>query len=158
VEILITALLMAVGLAGVIMPFVPGLPIIWGAALLYGIATEFGRLGWMAMIAITLLLAVGMAASIVLPDRAGAAAGASRSTRLFAGLLGLIGFFVVPVIGFPLGACLGVLIAQYRQTDDWDSAVRSTIAVLKGFGVGILAELGAGLAMVLVWVAWVVLD
>jgi uncharacterized protein YqgC (DUF456 family) len=151
-------LLMAVGLAGVIMPFVPGLPIIWGAALLYGIATEFGRLGWMAMIAITLLLAVGMAASIVLPDRAGAAAGASRSTRLFAGLLGLIGFFVVPVIGFPLGACLGVLIAQYRQTDDWDGAIRSTIAVLKGFGVGILAELGAGLAMVLVWVAWVVLD
>jgi len=110
------------------------------------------------MIAITLLGVIGVAAAFVLPDRAGAAAGASRSTRLLAGLLGIIGFFVVPVIGFPLGACLGVLLAQYRQTDDWDGAVRSTVAVLKGFGVGMLAELGAGLAMVLVWVAWVILD
>ena len=157
-EILLVAVLMAVGLAGVVLPFVPGLPIIWGAALIYGIITDFGRIGVTAMIAITLLAMVGVAASIALPDRAGAAAGASRTTRLFAGLLGLIGFFVVPVVGFPLFACLGVLIAQYRKTDDWEGAVDSTIAVLKGFGVGILAELGAGLAMVLVWIAWVVLD
>ena len=157
-EILFVALLMAVGLAGVVMPFVPGLPIIWGAALLYGFMTSFGSIGWTAMTAITLLVIVGMAASIVLPDRAGAAAGASRATRLFAGLLGLLGFFVIPVVGFPLFACLGVLIAQYRETDDWQGAMDSTVAVLKGFGVGILAELGAGLAMVLVWVAWVVLD
>jgi len=157
-EILLVAVVMAVGLAGVVLPFVPGLPIIWGAALLYGIMTHFGSLGWTAMAAITLLAIVGIAASIVLPDRAGAAAGASPATRLFAGLLGLIGFFVVPVIGFPLFACLGVLIAQYRETDDWGTAVDSTVAVLKGFGVGILAELGAGLAMVFMWVAWVVLD
>jgi hypothetical protein len=149
---------MAVGLAGVVLPFVPGLPIIWGAALLYGFITDFGSVGWTAMVAITLLVTVGMVASIVLPDRAGAAAGASRSTRLFAGLLGLIGFFVVPVVGFPLFACLGVLLAQYRETDDWQGAIDSTIAVLKGFGVGLLAELGAGLATVLVWIAWVVLD
>jgi len=157
-EILLTALLMAVGLAGVVLPFMPGLPIIWAGALLYGITTAFGSVGWAAMIAITLLGVIGMAAAFVLPDRAGAAAGASRTTRLFAGLLGLVGFFVVPVIGFPLGACLGVLLAQYRRTADWDGAVRSTVAVLKGFGVGLLAEMGAGFAMVLVWVAWVILD
>ncbi|HSK59253.1 MAG TPA: DUF456 domain-containing protein [Actinomycetospora sp.] len=157
-EILLTALVMAVGLTGVVLPFMPGLPIIWAGALLYGITTDFGNVGWTAMIAITVLGVIGMAASLVLPDRAGAAAGASRSTRLFAGLLGLVGFFVVPVIGFPLGACLGVLVAQYRRTADWDGAVRSTIAVLKGFGVGLLAELAAGLAMVLVWVAWVIID
>lgn len=158
VEILLVALLMALGLAGVVLPFLPGLPIIWGAALLYGILTEFSGVGWAAMVAITLLAIVGMAAGLVLPDRAGAAAGASRSTRLFAGLLGLVGFFVVPVIGFPLFACVGVLLAQYRRTEDWNGAVNSTIAVLKGFGVGLLAEMAAGLTMVLVWVAWVILD
>lgn len=157
-DILLPAVLMALGLAGVVLPFLPGLPIIWGGALIYGITTTFGSVGWAAMIAITLLGVIGMAAGFVLPDRAGAAAGASRSTRLFAGVLGLVGFFVVPVIGFPLGACLGVLAAQYRRTDDWDGAVRSTVAVLKGFGVGMLAEMGAGFAMVLVWVAWVILD
>lgn len=157
-EVLLIAVLMAIGLAGVLVPFLPGLPIIWGAALLYGIVTEFGSVGVTAMIAITALAAVGIAASLILPDRAGVAAGASRATRLFAGLLGLVGFFVIPVIGFPLGACTGVLIAQYRETDDWDSAVRSTVAVLKGFGVGLIAELAAGTAMALVWVAWVLMD
>jgi uncharacterized protein YqgC (DUF456 family) len=157
VEILLVALLMAVGLTGVVLPFMPGLPIIWGAALLYGILTDFGGVGLAAMVAITLLGLIGMAASIVLPERAGAAAGVSRRTRLLAGLLGLIGFFVVPVIGFVIGACLGVLLVQYQETDDWQSAVDSTVAVLKGFGIGLLAELGAGVTMVLVWVAWVII-
>lgn len=157
-EVIAIALLMAVGLAGVVMPFLPGLPIIWGAALLYGFLTEFGRLGWTAMVVITILAAIGIAASLVLPERAGAAGGASRSTRLFAGVTGLIGFFVIPVIGFPIGACLGVLLAQYRQTADPGEAMRATVAVLKGFGAGLVAELGTGFAMVLVWVAWVALD
>ena len=157
-EVFAVALLMAMGLAGVIMPFLPGLPIIWGAALVYGFLTEFGTLGWTAMAVITVLAAIGIAASLVLPERAGAATGASRSTRLFAGVTGVIGFFVLPVIGFPIGACLGVLLAQYRQTADPGEAVRATVAVLKGFGVGLVAELGAGLAMVAVWVAWVLLD
>lgn len=157
-DVLAIALLMAVGLAGVIMPFLPGLPIIWGAALLYGFLTEFGTLGWTAMGVITILAAVGIAASLILPERAGAASGASRSTRLFAGVTGLIGFFVIPVIGFPIGACLGVLLAQYRETADPSEAMRSTVAVIKGFGAGLVAELGAAFAIVLVWVTWVVLD
>lgn len=152
------ALLMALGLAGVLVPFLPGLPIIWGAALLYGFMTRFGSLGWTAMAVITVLAAIGISASLVLPERAGAAGGASGPTRLFAGVTGLIGFFVIPVIGFPIGACLGVLLAQYRQTADPGEAVRATVAVIKGFGAGLVAELGAGFAMVLVWVAWVVLD
>ncbi len=158
VEVLLVAILMAVGLAGVLLPFMPGLPIIWGAALLYGFATEFGGLGVTAMIAITALAGMGIAASFVLPDRAGVASGATRSTRLFAGVMGVVGFFVIPVIGFPLFACAGVLLAQYRETAEWDVALRSTVAVLKGFGAGLVAELSAGLAMVVVWVAWVALD
>lgn len=157
-DALAIALLMAVGLAGVIVPLLPGLPIIWGAALLYGFMTDFGGLGWTAMGVITVLAGIGIAASLILPERAGAASGASRSTRLFAGVTGLVGFFVIPVIGFPIGACLGILLAQYRRTADPGEAMRSTIAVLKGFGAGLVAELGAGFAMVLVWVAWVVLD
>jgi hypothetical protein len=158
VDVFGIALLMALGLAGVLVPFLPGLPIIWGAALLYGFLTRFGSLGWTAMAVITVLAAIGMAASLILPERAGAAGGASRSTRMFAGVTGLIGFFVIPIIGFPIGACLGVLLAQYRQTADPGEAVRATAAVIKGFGAGLVAELGAGLAMVLVWVAWVVLE
>jgi uncharacterized protein YqgC (DUF456 family) len=158
VDVAAIALLMAVGLAGVILPFFPGLPVIWGAALLYGFLTEFGSLGWTAMGVITVLAAIGIAASLILPERAGTASGASRSTLVFAGVTGVIGFFVIPVIGFPIGACLGVLLAQYRETADPAEAMRATVAVLKGFGAGLVVEFGAALAMVVVWVAWVVLD
>lgn len=157
-DVFAIALLMALGLAGVLVPFLPGLPIIWGAALLYGFMTGFGSLGWTAMAVITVLATIGVAASLALPERAGAASGASRSTRLFAGVTGLVGFFVIPVIGFPIGACLGVLLAQYRETADPGEAMRATVAVIKGFGAGLVAELGAAFAMVLVWVAWVMMD
>ncbi|CAN5908058.1 DUF456 domain-containing protein [soil metagenome] len=157
-EVLLIAVLMAIGLAGVVLPLIPGLPIIWGAALLYGFSTTFGALGTTAMVAITVLAALGIAASFVIPDRAGVVSGASRRTRLFAGVMGLIGFFVIPVLGFPIFACAGVLLAQYRETARWDTAMQSTVAVLKGFGAALVAELGTGFAMVLVWVAWVALD
>lgn len=156
-DIVVVGILMAIGLAGVIVPFLPGLPIVWGAALLYGLMNGFGALGWTAMAAITALAALGMVASFVLPERAGAASGASRSTRLFAGVTGVIGFFVIPIVGFPIGACAGVLLAQYRETADLADATRATVNVLKGFGVGLIVGLSAGLAMVLIWVAWVVL-
>lgn len=158
VVILLIGVVMAIGLAGVILPFMPGLPIVWFGALAYGVLVGFTGTGIVAMVVITVLAGLGIAATVVLPARSGRASGASFGTLLLAGLVGVIGFFVVPVIGFPLGACLGILVSQYHCTGEWDAAWRSTIAVIRGFGIGLLTELGAGVAMIIVWVVWVLLD
>lgn len=154
--VVLVAVAMVIGLAGVVLPALPGVPLMWIGALVYGIVAGFGTIGIAAMAAITVLTALGVAAGLVLPQRAGQASGASSGTLTFAFLVGLVGFFVIPVLGFPIGAVLGVLVAQFRETGEWGAAWDSTIAVLKGFGAGVIAELGAGIGIVVVWVAWVV--
>ena len=72
-------------------------------------------------------------------------------------LLGLIGFFVIPVVGLPLGAVAGVYLAERRRLGTHELAWRSTVTVVKAFGVGVLIEMGAGVAMIAAWVVWVVL-
>ena len=148
------ALVMAVGLIGTLMPFVPGLPLIWAAAFGFGATEGFDAVGWTALILITLFMAAGIAAKVVLPQRRASNAGAPKSTLTFAALAGIVGFFVIPVVGLPLGALAGVLVAERRRTNDWRVARRSTKEVVIGFGFGTLVEMGAGVAMIACWIVW----
>ena len=152
------ALLMAAGLLGTIIPLIPGLPIVWGAALLYGLSAGFNGPGWPAMVIITLLAAGGMVAGVVLPHRQLAAGGAPRATVVAAVVGGIAGFFLIPVIGLPIGAVAAAYLAERTRTGDGRAAWASTKKLIKGFGLGILVELAAGMAMVAVWIAWVILD
>lgn len=155
--VILVALAMLVGLAGTVVPLLPGLPVVWGAALAYGLVSEFGTIGWIAFGAITVLFAVGVIAGFVLPHRRVAAAGAPPSTVAAGLVLGVVGFFVVPVVGLVLGALCGVLLAERLRTASWPAARASTKSLLIGFGLGALVQLSAGLAMILCWVVWVVL-
>jgi uncharacterized protein YqgC (DUF456 family) len=151
----VVAVVMAVGLVGTIVPFVPGLPLIWLAALGYGLAQDFDSSGIVAMAAITFLLVVGVAAKFLLASRRATSAGAPSSTILAGVLLGFAGFFIVPVVGFILGAVLGVLFAERRRLNDWARGWESTKQVLVGFGIGVVLEVLAGLLMILSWALWV---
>lgn len=156
--IFLIALAMLAGLVGTALPLIPGLPVVWGAALVYGLAAGFGGTGTVAFTVITLLAIGGIIAGLVLPHRRVAAGGAPRSTVL-AGVVGaIVGFFVIPVIGLLIGGVTGIWLAEYRRTADRAAAWKSTRDMVVGFGIGILAELAAGVAMVLVWGAWVLLD
>lgn len=149
------AVAMAVGLFGTIVPMMPGLAIVWAAGLVYGLVAGFGTLGIAVMGAMTLLLLLGEGASYVLPHRAGVLAGAGkRSLRL--GIVGAIaGFFLIPVIGLPIGALVGVLVGEQQRLGDWSKAWQATRRVAIGFGLGALAEFAAGVLMVVAWVIWV---
>ena len=153
----LVAILMVIGLIGTVVPVMPGLLVIWGGALAYGLLVEFGRVGWVAFSVITLLLVAGTLASYVLPHRSGAAGGASKTSLRLGLALGILGFFVIPVIGLPIGAVAGVMVGEYQRLGDWGAAWATTKRVLIGFGYGALAEIAAGIAMVGTWVGWVVL-
>jgi len=148
-------LAMAVGLIGTVLPFLPGLPIIWAAALVYGLAEGFGGVGSVAFTLITLLAVTGVVAGLVLPHRRVAARGASTSTVAAGVVLGIIGFFVIPVVGLVVGAVGGVLLAERSRTGDWTSAWATTKDLMVGFGIGVAVEFAAGIAMIVCWVAWV---
>ena len=158
IGIALVAVAMLVGVIGTVLPFLPGLPIVWAAALFYGIVAGFGAVGWISFAIITALAILGMVAGFVLPHRRVKEGGAPFPTVVAGIVGGVIGFFAIPVIGLPLGAVVGVLLAERLRSSDWRVAWASTKNLIVGFGLGALAQVGCGLAMIATWVVWVVLD
>lgn len=156
VGIALIALAMCIGVLGTLLPILPGIPVAWGAALVYGLIEGFDAVGWIAFAIITLLAVAGLAAGAILPARRVSALGAPRSTLFMGLLLGVTGFFVLPVIGLPIGAAAGIFLAEQRRLGDRRAAWTTTKNLLVGFGLGALAQFGAGLAMIIVWAIWVV--
>ena len=153
----LVAAAMAVGVVGTVVPVVPGLALVWAAALVYGLAVGFGNLGAVAFTIITGLALAGIVIGFLVPKRAAARGGAARSSLWFGGVLALVGFAVVPVVGVVLGGVLGVFLGEIARTRDTAAAWQATVATIKGFGVAGVAQLMIGVAMVAVWVPWVVL-
>jgi uncharacterized protein YqgC (DUF456 family) len=156
--VFLIAVAMAIGVLGTLLPFLPGLPIVWAAALVYGLASGFEPIGWVVFGLITAVGIAGLVLGTVLPHRRAAAKGAPPSTILAGLIVGVIGFFVIPIVGLPVGAGVGVLLAERRRLGSWDQAWAATKNMMVGFGIGALVQFGAGITMIVLWIVWVLVD
>lgn len=152
-EILV-AVVIAVGLVGILVPVLPGSVLVVGAILVWAIA-EGGATAWAVFAAATVIVAAGAVVKYVVPGRRLQVAGIPATTQWFGVLLGVIGFFVIPVIGLLIGFVLGIYLAELSRVgskDAWPSTVHS----LKAVGLSIVIELLAAIAATWVWVVGVV--
>jgi uncharacterized protein YqgC (DUF456 family) len=146
----LTGLIMLIGLVGVVVPFLPGLVLVWGGVLLWAVLRHDG-LGWATLAVATALLAAGTIAKYLLPGRKLRDAGVAWSTLLLGGALGVVGFFVIPVVGVVLGFVLGVYLAE-RLRVGGAAAWPATRGALAAVGWSIAIELTAALLIVATWV------
>ncbi|NAZ84449.1 DUF456 family protein, partial [Kineococcus sp. R8] len=109
----VVALAVAVGLVGIVVPVLPGTVLIALATAVWAVAT--GGAAWAVFAGVAVVLAAGQVAMYLVPGRRMTRAGIRRSTLLLGGLLGVVGFFVVPVVGLPLGFVLGVFLAELAR-------------------------------------------
>jgi uncharacterized protein YqgC (DUF456 family) len=152
----LTALVMAVGLVGVVVPLLPGLLLIWGAGLVWAIAEREGTARWVVLAVMTLLLAAGTLAKYALPVKSAAARGAPLPTLLVGALGAIVGFFVIPIVGLFVGGVAGIYLAEIVRLRDAGRAWEATRAALVAIGIGMLIELAAGVAMVVAWAIGVI--
>ena len=153
-EILV-AIAIAVGIAGIIVPVLPGTVLVLGAILVW--ALEVGTTtAWLVMAFATTFLVLGTIVKFLVPGRQLKSSGVPNRTLVAAGLLAFVGFFVIPVVGMFIGFVLGVYAAE-RARVGAAGAWPSTKAALKAVGVSILIELVAAFLAVATWVVGVVL-
>jgi len=153
--VVITLGVMLLGLVGLLVPAVPGLLIVWLAALGYGLAAGFGTWGYWLFALITLL---GIAGAVVdnLFTAAGAKmGGASWWSVLAAGGTALVGFFLFPPFGGIAGGLLGVMLVEFYRLRDWRKAWAAAKGMALGCGGGVLARLIIGALMIAAWGVWV---
>jgi uncharacterized protein len=143
------ALVILVGLVGVLVPILPGLVLVLAAVLVWALDEGSGT-GWVVFAVATLVLAVGTVVKYAVPGRRLKTAGIPSSTTWFGVALGVVGFFVIPVVGLVIGFVLGVYLAEHRRVGS-AAAWPSTRQALKAVGVSLLIELAAGIVAALVW-------
>lgn len=153
-EVLV-ALLIAIGLAGILVPVLPGSVLILGGVLIWALDVG-GSVAWVVFSVVTVLLAVGTVVKYAVPGKRLKTAGIPASTQWAGAGLAIVGFFVVPVVGIFLGFVLGIYLAEHRRVGP-AQAWPSTKHALKAVGLSILIELVAGVLAAGTWVVGVLL-
>ena len=149
------AVAIAIGLLGIIVPVLPGGLLILAAILVWAI--EVGeRTAWVVFAVAAALTIAGAVAKYAVPGRRLKVTGIPSTTQWTGVAFGVVGFFVVPVIGLFLGFVLGVYVAERRRLGA-EPAWPSTKAALRAVGLSILIELAAGVLAAGCWVVGLVL-
>lgn len=149
--ITLAAVLVVAGLVGVVVPVLPGPVLVWAGVAVWAWARG-GAWGWGTLAAVTLVLAVGAVVKYLVPGRRLKRDGVPGRTLVAGGLLGLVGFFVVPLVGLFLGFVLGVYLAERARLGEHPPAWDSTRKALAATGWSILIELAAALTAATLWV------
>ncbi|SCE75457.1 hypothetical protein GA0070607_1161 [Micromonospora coriariae] len=153
----VAGLAILAGLAGVVVPGLPALPLCWGGVLLWAIFGGAGPGGWAVFAAATLVAAGGTVIKYAWPGRNLKRTGVPTSTLLAGGVLGIVGFFVVPVVGLVLGFVAGVWAAERLRLGDSRLAWPSTKQAVKAAGLSMLVEFAAGVVIAALWLAGLLL-
>jgi hypothetical protein len=114
---------------------------------------ESSMLGWVVLSVATGLMVLSQVVKVLVPGRRMRDAGVPWRSTTAGAVLGIVGFFVIPVVGLFLGFPLGVYLAERIRVGSHAQAWSSTIHALKAMGLSILIELGAGLLMSGAWLA-----
>lgn len=154
-ETLLVGLLMLVGLAGVLLPLLPGTALILAAGIGWAtLVVDTGSTRWVVIAVMAALFLTGLVLKYALPGRH-LAGSLPRRTLLLGAAGAVLGFFLLPPLGLLLGGVAGVYLAEAQRNRS--TAWRSTVQVLEAVGLGVLAELTAGVLMVGTWLVGVVL-
>lgn len=151
---LLVALAIAVGLVGILVPVLPGSVLVLAAILVWAWDVG-GATAWLLSGLAAVVLVAGGVVKFLVPNRRLKDVGIPASTQWVGAALGVVGFFVVPVVGLFLGFVLGVYLAEYHRLGA-RAAWPSTKHALKAAGLSILIELVAGVVAALLWVVGVV--
>lgn len=144
---IIGCILTVAGLAGLVLPLLPGAPVLFLGLLCAAWAEDFRYIGlW------TLLILGCMAALTYLVEFAASILGArsfggSRRAMIGAAIGGIVGlFFGIP--GILLGPFAGAILGELSLQRTLDQASRAGFGTVVGMAVGIAGKLAIGIAMV----------
>ena len=147
----LVAAAMLVGLLGTAVPVLPGTLLVLAAGIAWAaLVTDGGTGPWAVVAVMAVLLVAGTVLKVVLPGRR-LAGELPRSTLLQAGTGAAVGLVLLPPLGLLVGGVVGTYLAEARRLGPGAPARASTVRVLKAVGVGVLAELTAGVLMVGTW-------
>ena len=152
--LIMVAAAIAIGLVGILIPLLPGTLLVWAAIAVWAFVVGTTA-AWVVLAVVTAILGAGILVKYLWPARRMKAADVSGRTLAAGAVLGVIGFFVIPVAGLLIGFVLGVYLAEFAQRRDQRRAWASTKHAVKGVALSVGVELGAALLATAAWIVGV---
>ncbi len=154
--LILVAVAIAVGLVGVLVPLLPGTLLVYAAIAVWAFV-EQNTVGWVVLGVVTAVLGASLLIKYLWPVKRMRAADVSPTTLAAGAVAGVIGFFVIPVLGLLIGFVLGVYLAELAHRRDQRRAWASTVHAVKGAALSVGVELAGGMLATAAWVIGVVL-
>ncbi|MFD4415512.1 MULTISPECIES: DUF456 domain-containing protein [unclassified Streptomyces] len=154
-ELLPVGVVIVVGLAGVLVPGVPGSWLVW-AAVLWWALSDPRALSWGVLVGATAVLLLAQAIRWALPPRRLRESGATPRMAVYAGVGALLGFVLLPVIGAIPGFLAGVYLHERLRLGGHGQAGAALRTVMRAGGWSVLTELFACLLILGAWMGAVI--
>lgn len=150
----LAALLVAIGMAGIILPALPGVPVIFGGMLLAAWADGFEQVGAFTLVMLGVLTVLSLGADLLATALGAKRVGASRLALVGA----VIGTFVGLFFGLPgllVGPFAGALVGELIHGRQVGQAARVGVGTWFGILLGVALKIGLAFAMIgLFALAW----
>jgi len=144
--------LIVLGLAGTVLPVLPGTLLVWAGIVLGAWIDDFARVGVTTVVVISVLGVVAWALDYAAGLLGAQKAGASKQALLGAAVGTVVGLFMglVGVLFMPL---VGAAVGEYLARKDEARAVKVGLATWVGIMLGLLAKVVLAFIMVGVFAA-----
>lgn len=150
VGIVLVGVAILIGLVGILVPLLPGSILVFAAILVWALI-ERSTVAWVTLGVAAAVLGAALLIKYLWPMKRMRSADVGTWSLLAGGLLGIVGFFVVPVVGLVIGFVLGVYLAELANRRDHRLAWTSTKHAMKGVALSILIELAGALLATATW-------
>jgi len=154
---LLAGVLMLVGLAGTLLPMLPGIPLMMIGMLIAAWAEDFTRIGWVTLVILGVLMGLSFVVELVAAALGAKRVGASRQAIAGAALGTLVGVFF-GLAGMLVGPFVGAVAGELAARRDAGGALRAGVGAWVGFIVGTVAKLAVAFAMLGVFIAALIFD
>ena len=137
---LLAALLILIGIAGTIVPALPGVPLVYAGMFLAAWTGDFAHIGWITLTVLGVLSLLALAVDFLAGVLGAKRVGATRRA-LFGAMLGtVVGlFFGLP--GLLLGPFVGALLGEMMAGGNLRRATEVGVGAWLGFLFGTLAKI-----------------
>ncbi len=144
--------LIAVGVAGTVLPALPGTALVLGGAVLGAWIDDFTRVGGGVITALAVLAVISWVLDYVAGVMGAKKAGASRQALIGAAVGTVVGLFmgIVGVLFMPL---VGAAVGEYMARRDHEGAMKVGVATWVGLMIGMIAKVVIAFIMLGIFIA-----
>jgi uncharacterized protein len=143
----VAVLLVVLGLAGMLLPVLPGAPLLFLGLVVAAWAEDFQYVGLYTLLALAAMAGLSYLVEFMASVFGAKKFGGSRRAMAGAAIGGAIGLFL-GLPGIILGPFLGAVLGELSLQRSLDQASRAGFGTVVGMAIGVAGKLAIGIAMI----------